>query len=91
MQTTESGESATIRFVLITQPTANVIIGLSLSDATEGSLSTSQLTFTPENWNNAQTITINGVDDGLTDGDVTYQLQTANTTSDDNTYNGLGC
>ena len=89
VQTTESGETASIDFVLITQPTANVIIGLSLSDTTEGSLSTSQLTFTPENWNTAQTITINGVDDGLTDGDVTYQLITANTTSNDTTYNGL--
>ena len=89
VQTTESGETASIDFVLITQPSANVIIGLSLSDTTEGSLSTSQLTFTPLNWNIAQTITINGVDDGLTDGDVTYQLITANTTSNDTTYNGL--
>ena len=89
IQTTESGETASIGFVLITQPTANVTIGLSLSDTTEGSLSTFQLTFTPDNWNTAQTISINGVDDGLTDGDVTYQLLTANTTSDDNTYNGL--
>ena len=89
VQTTESGESATIRFVLITQPTANVIIGLSLSDTTEGSLSTSQLTFTPESWNTVQTITINGIDDGLTDGDVTYQLITANTISNDTSYNIL--
>ncbi|MDC0515627.1 hypothetical protein OAN99_07430, partial [Flavobacteriaceae bacterium] len=89
IQTTESGETASIGFVLITQPSANVIIGLSLSDTTEGSLGAVQLTFTPDNWNTVQTITINGVDDGLTDGDVTYQLLTANTTSDDNTYNGL--
>jgi hypothetical protein len=39
IQTTESGETASIGFVLITQPSANVIIGLSLSDTTEGSLS----------------------------------------------------
>ena len=89
IQTTESGETASIGFVLITQPTANVIIGLSLSDTTEGSLSTSQLTFTPDNWNTAQTISINGVDDGLTDGEVTYQLITANSVSGDSTYNGL--
>ena len=89
LQTTESGENASIDFVLITQPTANVTIGLSLSDTTEGSLSATQLTFTPENWNTTQTITINGVDDGLADGDVTYQLITANTSSNDTTYNGL--
>ena len=90
VQTTESGEIASIDFVLITQPTANVTIGLSLSDTTEGSLSATQLTFTPENWNTVQTITISGVDDGLADGDVTYQLITANTSSNDTTYNGLG-
>ena len=89
IQTSESGETASIGFVLITQPTANVTIDLSLSDTTEGSLSATQLTFTPENWNTAQTVTINGVDDGLVDGDVTYQLITANTSSNDTTYNGL--
>ena len=89
IKTTESGETASIGFVLITRPTANVSIGLSLSDTTEGSLSTSQLTFTPENWYTTQTIKISGVDDGQVDGDVTYQLITSNTTSNDNTYNGL--
>jgi hypothetical protein len=89
IQTTESGETASIGFVLITQPSANVTFGLSLSDTTEGSLSATQLTFTPDNWNTVQTISINGVDDGLTDGDVTYQLITANTTSNDTSYNGL--
>ena len=89
VQTSEDGDSATIGFVLITEPTANVTFGLSLSDTTEGSLSATQLTFTPDNWNTLQTISINGVDDGLTDGDVTYQLITANSVSDDTTYNGL--
>ncbi len=89
VQTTESAETATIGFVLITQPTANVTIGLSLSDTTEGSLSTTQLTFTPESWNVTQIITITGVDDGLADGDVIYQLITTNSVSDDVTYNGL--
>jgi gliding motility-associated-like protein len=89
IQTTESGETASINFVLITQPSANVTFELSLSDTTEGSLSATQLTFTSENWNTEQTITISGVDDGLTDGDVTYQLITANTASDDTKYNGL--
>ncbi len=89
VQTTESTETATIGFVLITQPTANVTIGLSLSDTTEGSLSTTQLTFTPESWNVTQIITITGVDDGLADGDVIYQLITTNSVSDDVTYNGL--
>jgi hypothetical protein len=91
IQTTESGETASIGFVLITQPTANVTIGLSLLDTTEGSLSTTQLTFTPDSWNTVQTISINGVDDGLSRWRCNLQLITANSVSDDTTYNGLSC
>jgi hypothetical protein len=89
VQTTEGGDTATIGFVLITLPTANVTIGLSLLDTTEGSLSTTQLTFTSESWNVKQTITITGLDDGIADGDITYQLITANSASDDANFNGL--
>ena len=31
------------------------------------------LTFTPANWNVAQTVTVTGVDDAVDDGDVTYR------------------
>ena len=89
VQTTESAETATIGFVLITEPTDNVTIGLSLSDETEGDLNVTLLTFTPDNWNVTQNITVDGVDDGLADGDVTYQLITANSISEDTNYNGL--
>ena len=89
VQTSESGDTASISFVLETQPTSNVTIGLRLSDTTEGSLSISQITFTPENWDAAQTITITGEDDGLVDGDVTYQLIIDNLISDDIIFNDL--
>lgn len=89
VQTSEDGDIATIGFVLITEPTANVTFGLSLSDETEGNLNVTLLTFTPDNWNVTQNITVDGVDDGLADGDVTYQLITANSVSDDTNYNGL--
>ena len=89
IQTTEGGETATVGFVLITEPSANVTFGLSLSDETEGNLNVTQLTFTPDNWNTAQNITITGADDGIADGDIIYQLITANSVSDDATYNGL--
>ncbi len=55
VQTTESGETATIGFVLITQPTAKVTIGLSLSDTTEVKYGTNPLVADSD-------------DDGLTDG-----------------------
>ena len=44
--TTEAGGTATFTVVLNTQPTANVTIGLSSSDTTEGTVSPASLTFT---------------------------------------------
>ena len=49
--------------MLNSQPTADVTIGLSSSDATEGTVSAGSLTFTAANWNVAQTVTVTGVDD----------------------------
>ena len=60
--------------VLHTQPTADVTIGLSSSDATEGTVSAPSLTFTSVNWNVAQTVTVTGVNDALDDGDVAYTI-----------------
>ncbi len=51
--TTEAGGTATFTIVLNTQPTANVTIGLSSSDTTEGTVSPASVTFTAANWNTA--------------------------------------
>ncbi|HKQ57734.1 MAG TPA: Calx-beta domain-containing protein [Candidatus Eisenbacteria bacterium] len=86
--TTESGGTAQFTIVLGSQPTANVSIGLSSSDATEGTVAPVSLTFTSANWNVAQTVTITGVDDALADGNVAYTILTAAASSADPTYNG---
>ena len=65
------------------QPTADVTIGLSSDDTTEGTVSPSTLTFTTTNWNTAQTVTVTGVDDYLDDGDIGYHIVTAAATSGD--------
>ena len=52
--TTEAGGTATFTVVLNTQPTANVTIGLSSSDTTEGTVSPASLTFTTANWSSAR-------------------------------------
>ena len=75
--------------MLNTQPTADVTIGLSSSDTTEGTVLPASLTFTTANWNVAQTVTVTGVDDALDDGDVAYTILTAPATSTDVTYNGV--
>ena len=87
--TTESGGTATFTIVLNTQPTANVTIGLSSSDASEGTVSPASVTFTAGNWNSPQTVTVSGVNDDLDDGDVGYTIVTAAATSADGNYNSL--
>ena len=88
LTTTEAGGTATFTVVLTSQPTADVTIGLSVSDATEGTVATGSLTFTPANWNVPQTVTVTGVDDPLDDGDVAYTIVTAAAVSADANYSG---
>ena len=89
LTTTEAGGTSTFTVVLTSEPTADVTIGLSSSDATEGTVSPSSLTFTPANWSTEQTVTITGVDDDVDDGDVAYTIVTANASSTDPNYNNL--
>ena len=51
LTTTEAGGTATFTIVLSSQPTADVTIGLSSSDPTEGTVLPTSLTFTTANWN----------------------------------------
>src|SRR5258706_275146 len=88
LTTTEAGGTTTFTIVLDTQPTANVTIGLSSSDLTEGTVAPASLTFTPGNWNTAQTVTVTGVDDFGVDGNVAYSIVTAAATSTDAGYSG---
>jgi hypothetical protein len=87
--TTESGGTATFTVRLNSQPTAIVTIGLSSSNTAEGTVSPSSLSFTPANWNLAQTVTVTGVDDQVIDGNVVYTIITAPAVSTDTNYNGL--
>jgi hypothetical protein len=83
------GATTTFTVVLDAAPTAAVTINLSLSDATEASLSTYTLVFDGTNWNLPQTVTITGVQDGLIDGDVHSLLVTSTASSTDTGYSGL--
>ena len=89
LTTTEALGTATFTVVLTSQPTADVTIGLSPSDPTEGTVSSPSLTFTPANWNIAQTVTVTGADDVLDDGNVAYTIVTAAANSADLIYNGI--
>lgn len=89
LQTTEAGGQATFVMLLNSQPTADVTVPLSSSDESEGTVSPTSLTFTPQNWNIPQTVTVTGVDDGFDDGDVVYYIITGAAISDDPVFHGL--
>ena len=80
----ESGTTDIITVVLNAQPASNVVIAISSSDISESSLN-SPLTFTPANWDTAQTVTITGVDDDVIDGDqaTTITISVVDALSDD--------
>lgn len=88
LHTTEAGGTATFSVALTAQPTASVSIDISSSDPTEGTVSASTLTFTTANWNQPQTVTVSGVDDALTDGDIAYTIVLAPAQSADPAYAG---
>jgi subtilisin family serine protease len=87
--TTEAGGAVTFTARLNSQPTANVTIGLSSSDTTEGNVNSSAVVFTPANWNVVQTITVTGVDDTIFDGNIAYNVIVAASTSSDPLYSGI--
>jgi hypothetical protein len=87
--TSELGTTATFSVVLTVAPTANVVIDLSSSDLSEGTLSTSTLTFTAANWNTPQIVTVTGINDSFIDGSVTYSVVLAAAVSSDVRYNNI--
>lgn len=74
--TSEAGREAKINIVLSKEPTSDVQIGpIAISDPSEGVLkSAGTLTFTTSNWNVTQVVSIGGVDDTLSDGNIEYQV-----------------
>jgi hypothetical protein len=89
LQTSQAGASATFSVVLDVKPSADVTIGLSSSNTNAGVVSTSQLVFTPQNWNTPQTVTVTGVNDFVDEGDQVYTIATAPAVSSDPVYNGF--
>ena len=89
LTTTEAGGAAGFTIVLDTQPTADVSIGLSSSDTSEGTVLPASLTFTSGNWSVEQNVTVTGVDDSVDDADIGYTIVTAAASSTDPNYNNL--
>ena len=89
LATSEAGNTAQFAVALTSQPTGAVTIPVASSDPTEGTVAPASLTFTPDNWNSMQQVTVTGVDDALADGNQLFRVQLAPATSADTTYAGL--
>ena len=71
--TVPEGGNSSYTIVLTIRPTADVTVTISGDDGTDVSLSSTTLTFTAENWNQPQTVTVtaNEDNDAVTDAQVT--------------------
>jgi hypothetical protein len=87
-KTSEAGATATFTVRLNSEPTADVTIAVSSTDTSEGTVAPASLTFTADNWQTPQTVTITGVDDMLVDGEQTFTIALAPATSTDTAYAG---
>jgi len=87
--TTEAGGAINFTVVLNAAPTANVTVPILSSNTSEGSVNTSSLVFTPDNWNVSQTVTVTGMDDQVDDGNINYSIVVGAATSSDSAFNGL--
>ena len=87
--TSEGGGSVDITVALGEAPQHDVTVAFDVSDPSEGALSKTSLTFTPDNWQSPQIVTVTGVQDTLADGDIAYTVDFTASTSADSIYNGL--
>jgi len=87
--TTSAGGTATFSVVLNSKPAAEVDLGLSSSNTSQGIVSPASLAFTPDNWNQPQTVTVTGVASAQASGNVNYSVVFAPASSADPNYNGL--
>ena len=85
----ESGTSDIFTVVLDSQPASNVVFTITSSHSDEVTVNGS-LTFTSENWNISQTVTLTGVDDSIVDGVQTASITVAiDDNNSDDSFDGV--
>ena len=85
-QVTEAGEGDSYSITLGSQPDANVDISLTSDDQINTDVSS--LTFTPDNWNQAQVVSVTAVDDSVSEGDRSGTI-THTVSSTDASFDGF--
>ena len=87
--TSEDGESDTFDISINGPPSEAVVTGLVNPDPGEWQLSTQQVTFDDQNWQQPQTVTVTGQDDVLPDGPQSGVIEVLPATSSDPGFDGL--
>ena len=90
VNTSEKGTSEIVGLRLTTRPDPTdkgVKLKLSNPDPTEGEVSPTILRFTPDNWNEYQDVTITGLADSASDGDIAYEITVDTETEEPNYKN----
>ena len=68
------GSAGNVSIVLDSQPDGDVIIDVASQDTSEAQTNKTQLTFNATNWNLAQELVVNALDDAIVDGDQSLSV-----------------
>jgi hypothetical protein len=74
LETTEGGGIARFSVALNAPPSDDVMLEVSVTDASEGVIEEGRLVFTPRNWSVPREVTVRGRDDFVDDGDQVYTV-----------------
>ena len=86
----EADGTGAYTLILNTQPAADVTIAVVSDAPLVATVSSASLTFTPTNWNTAQTVTVTGVDDTINNTPPRTATVSHTATSTDTNYNAEG-
>ena len=89
LTTSEDGKTTRFSVTATGEPLADVTVSVVSNDTTEGTVDSSQLIFTADNWDKPQYVTVRGVDDDEADGDTSYRITFGAAQSADSGYDGL--
>ncbi len=85
----QESPAATFTVQLSSIPSSEVRLTVSSSNAKEGTVEPGTLIFNKDNWGEPQTVTVQGQDDNVRDGNVNYTVFFAPSESNDEDYNGI--
>ena len=81
--------TATFKVVLTGKPAANVKLTLNLSGTTEIEIDKVELTFTKQNWDTPQVVTVTAKDDAIVDGNKLTTISVGPSESTDVSWDGM--